>query len=57
VLQAFGRYYLLPAIAVQSPNEAAVVVSVGTDPATLGVPLGATVRDGENPYWVARIAR
>ena len=57
VLQAFGRYYLLPAIAVQSASEAAVVVSVGTDPATLGLPLGPTVRDGENPFWVARIAR
>lgn len=57
VLQAFARYYLLPAISVESPAEAAVVVTVGTDPATLGVPLGAIVRDGENPFWVARIAR
>jgi hypothetical protein len=54
-LQAFGRYYLLPAIAVPTLDEAGVVVSVGTDPATLGFPLHDVVRDGTNPFWFARL--
>ncbi len=54
-LQAFGRYYLLPALAVTSPGQARVVLAVGADPATLGLPLGQVVRDGANPYWVAEV--
>jgi hypothetical protein len=56
-LQAFGRYYLLPAIAVPTLDEADAIVAVGTDPATLGYPLGEVVRDGSNPFWFARLAR
>ncbi|MDQ5821323.1 MAG: hypothetical protein M3540_07785 [Actinomycetota bacterium] len=56
-LQAFGRYYLLPAIAVPTLDEADAIVSVGTDPATLGYPLGEVIRDGSHPFWVARLAR
>jgi hypothetical protein len=56
-LQAFARYYLLPAIAVATVDEADAIVSVGTDPATLGYPLGEVVRDGSNPFWFARLAR
>ncbi|GEM_PF-5618466 len=56
-LQTFGRYYLLPAIAVTTPAQATVVLSVGTDPKTLGLPFAEVVRDGSNPFWVARIAQ
>ena len=56
-LQTFGRYYLLPAIAVTTPAQATVVLSVGTDPKALGLPLGQTVRDGSSPFWVAQVAR
>ena len=55
-LQTFGRYYLLPAIAVATPAQAAVVLSVGTDPKALGLPLAEVVQDGSNPFWVARVA-
>ena len=56
-LQAFARYYLLPALAVTTLDDADAIVSVGTDPATLGFPLGEVVRDGSNPFWFARLAR
>jgi len=56
-LQTFGRYYLLPAIAVTTPAQATVVLSVGTDPKTLGLPFATVARDGSNPFWVARVAQ
>ena len=56
-LQTFGRYYLLPAIAVATPVQATVLLSVGTDPKTLGLPLADVFQDGSNPFWVARVAR
>lgn len=56
-LQTFGRYYLLPAIAVSTPARATVVLSVGEDPKTLGLPFAQIVRDGSNPFWVARVAQ
>jgi hypothetical protein len=55
-LQTFGRYYLLPAIAVTTPAQATVVLSVGEDPKTLGIVFGGVVQDGSNPFWVARVA-
>jgi hypothetical protein len=56
-LQTFGRYYLLPAIAVTTPDQATVVLSVGQDPKSLGLPLADVVQDGSNPFWVARVAQ
>jgi hypothetical protein len=56
-LQTFGRYYLLPAIAVATPRQATVVLSVGQDPKTLGLPFAQVFRDGSNPFWVARVAQ
>ena len=56
-LQTFGRYYLLPAIAVATPAQASVILSVGTDPKTLGIPFAAVVQDGSNPFWFARVAQ
>jgi len=56
-LQTFGRYYLLPAIAVATPAQAVVVLSIGTDPKALGLPLAEVVQDGSNPFWVALVAQ
>ena len=56
-LQTFGRYYLLPAIAVAIPAQASVILSVGQDPKALGIPLAEVVRDGSNPFWFARVAQ
>ena len=56
-LQTFGRYYLLPAIAVTTPAQASVVLSVGADPRTLGISLAEVLQDGSNPFWVARVAQ
>ena len=36
----FSRFYLLPAIQVDTPAKADVVLTVGVDPHSLGVPLG-----------------
>jgi hypothetical protein len=55
-LQTFGRYYLLPAIAVTTPAQATVVLSVGEDPKTLGIAFVEVVQDGSNPFWAARVA-
>ena len=56
-LQTFGRYYLLPAIAVAMPAQASVILSVGQDPKALGIPFAEVVRDGSNPFWFARVAQ
>ncbi len=56
-LQTFGRYYLLPAIAVTTPAQATVVLSVGQDPKTLGIPFAQVAQDGSNPFWIARVAQ
>jgi hypothetical protein len=56
-LQTFGRYYLLPAIAVATPAQASVILSVGTDPKALGLSLAEVVQDGSNPFWFARVAQ
>jgi hypothetical protein len=56
-LRAFARYYLLPAIAVQSPDQAEAIVSVGVDPKTLGLPLDRVIQSGREPIFVAQIQR
>ncbi|MDX6518322.1 MAG: hypothetical protein QOF50_1168, partial [Gaiellaceae bacterium] len=40
-----------------TPAQATVVLSVGTDPKSLGLPFSDVVRDGSNPFWVARVAQ
>jgi hypothetical protein len=51
----FGRYYLLPAIQVESPAKAEFVLTVGIDPHTLGVPLGPVQKFAGGNYFVARV--
>ena len=51
----FGRYYLLPAIEVDSPQKADVVFTVGVDPHSLGVPLANVAKFGGGNYYAARV--
>lgn len=51
----FGRFYLLPAIQVDSPAKADVVFTVGVDPHTLGVPLDQVEKFSGGEYYAARV--
>ncbi len=51
----FGRYYLLPAVQVETPAKADVVLTVGIDPHTLGVPLGPVQKFAGGNYFIARV--
>jgi hypothetical protein len=53
--RTFGRYYLLPAIAVEDPRRASVVLSLGPDPRTLGLRYQRLEREPGVPWVVARI--
>ena len=53
----FGRFYLLPAVQVDSPENADVVLTVGIDPRSLGVALGGVEKYGGGNYFVARARR
>ena len=51
----FSRYYLLPSIQVDTPAKADVVLAVGVDPHSLGVPLGPVQKFSGGNYFVARV--
>jgi hypothetical protein len=51
----FGRFYLLPAIQVDAPANADVVLAVGIDPHSLGVPLGPIAKFPGGNYFAARV--
>jgi hypothetical protein len=53
----FARYYLLPAIQVDAPNDADVVFTVGLEPKSLGVKLGRIEKFGGGNYYAARVSR
>ena len=53
----FGRFYLLPAIQVDSPEKADVVLTVGIDPRSLGVSLGPISKFPGGNYFEARVRR
>ena len=53
----FGRFYLLPAVQVDSPQKAQVVLTVGVDPRSLGVPLGRVEKFSGGNYFAAQVAR
>ena len=53
----FARYYLLPAIQVDAPDEADVVFTVGVDPHSLGVPLARVQKFSGGNYFAARVRR
>jgi hypothetical protein len=51
--RTFARYYLLPAIVVEGPEDANVVVAIGRDPKELGLTYKSTVR--QDDFIVSRI--
>jgi hypothetical protein len=51
--RTFARYYLLPAIVVDDPKDATVVVTIGRDPSELGLTYKSTLR--QDDFYVARI--
>lgn len=51
--RTFARYYLLPAIVVERPEDATVVVGVGRDPAELGLEYRTELR--EDAFYLARV--
>ena len=51
--RTFARYYLLPALVVDRPEDATVVVGVGRDPAELGLAYKSTLR--EDAFYVSRV--
>ena len=51
--RTFARYYLLPAIVVERPQDATVVVGIGRDPRELGLRYRSEQR--EEPFYVARV--
>jgi hypothetical protein len=53
----FGRFYLLPAIQVDAPEKADVVLTVGIDPHSLGLSLGPVAKFQGGNYFAARVRR
>jgi hypothetical protein len=53
----FGRFYLLPAVQVDAPANADVVLTVGIDPHSLGVRLGRVSKFPGGNYFAARVQR
>jgi len=53
----FGRFYLLPAVQVDAAANADVVLTVGIDPHSLGVPLGPVAKFPGGNYFAARVQR
>jgi hypothetical protein len=52
--RTFARYYLLPAIVVETPQDATVVVGIGRDPGELGLEYRTTLREGD--FHIARVS-
>jgi hypothetical protein len=53
--RTFARYYLLPAIVVDDPREATVVVAVGRDPRELGLRYASVLEEDGGSFVVARV--
>jgi hypothetical protein len=51
--RTFARYYLLPALVVERPEDATVVVGIGRDPRELGLRFRSEQRD--DPFFVGRV--
>jgi hypothetical protein len=51
--RTFARYYLLPAIVVDRPEDATVVVGIGRDPEELGLDYRTELR--EDAFYLARV--
>jgi hypothetical protein len=57
VVRSVARYYLAPAVEVERPEEATVVLSYDTDPALLPLRYSDQVRAGLQLLFVSRVAR
>lgn len=55
VVRMLAGYYLLPAVEVDSPSQATVIVSYFTDPSTLGIRFLTQEQAGAQPIFVSRI--
>jgi len=53
--RTFARYYLLPAIVVDDPSEATVVVAVARDPRELGLRYASVLEEDRGTFVVARV--
>ena len=51
----FARYYLLPAVQVEAPDDADVVFTIGVEPKSLGVPLARVQKFSGGNYYAARV--
>lgn len=56
-VRTFGRFYLLPAVAVPDPHDADVVLAIGADPRDLDLPYDEVVQAEGGRYAVARVRR
>jgi hypothetical protein len=56
-VRTFARYALLPAVQVQDPHAADVIVGVGADPKQLGLHYSKVDWDPNRTVVVARVAR
>lgn len=54
--RTFARYYLLPAIVVDDPRTATVVVAVGRDPRELGLRFRTVLSEDQGAFVVARVS-
>jgi hypothetical protein len=53
----FARFYLLPAIQVDAPANADVLLAVGVDPHSFGMPLWPVAKFAGGNYFAARVRR
>jgi hypothetical protein len=53
----FARFYLLPAVQVDAPGKADVVLTIGVDPQSLGVPLRSVTRYAGGNYFAGLVRR
>jgi hypothetical protein len=56
-VRTFARFELLPAIFVENPQQADVVLAIAADPNVLGLTLESIERRSDGRYAIARVAR
>jgi hypothetical protein len=57
VVRSVARYYLAPAVEVEDPGEATVILSYDSDPAELPLRYSQQLRAGLQLIFVSRVAR
>jgi hypothetical protein len=56
-VRTFARFQLLPAVLVEDPRQADVVLAIAADSTVLGVPLENSERSHDGRYAIARVAK